>query len=86
MIVRNNTVYGNNGTAIICSLDCYKILVEHSVLYNNTGSGIAFTRSVTHSVRRSSQVHGHGAAIQVSRSTDDEKYNNTISNVRSSME
>ena len=28
MVIRNNTVYGNNGTAIICSLDCYNILFE----------------------------------------------------------
>jgi mannuronan 5-epimerase len=85
MIIRNNTVYGNNGTAIICSLDCYNILVEQNVVYNNTGSGIAFTRNVTHSVVRSNYVHGQGAAIQVSRSTNDEIYNNTISNVRSGI-
>jgi mannuronan 5-epimerase len=85
MIIRNNTVYGNNGTAIICSLDCYNILVEHNVVYNNTDSGIAFTRNVTHSVVRSNYVHGQGAAIQVSRSTNDEIYNNTISNVRSGI-
>jgi poly(beta-D-mannuronate) C5 epimerase len=85
MIIRNNTVYGNNGTAIICSLDCYNILVEHNVVYNNTGSGIAFTRNVTHSVVRSNYVHEQGAAIQVSRSTNDEIYNNTISNVQSGI-
>jgi poly(beta-D-mannuronate) C5 epimerase len=85
MIIRNNTVYGNNGTAIICSLDCYNILVEHNVVYNNTGSGIAFTRNVTHSVIRSNYVHEQGAAIQVSRSTNDEIYNNTISNVQSGI-
>jgi hypothetical protein len=85
MIIRNNTVYGNNGTGIICSLDCYNILVEHNVVYNNTGSGIAFTRNVTHSVVRSNYVHEQGAAIQVSKSTNDEIYNNTISNVQSGI-
>ncbi|MGB7956770.1 MAG: right-handed parallel beta-helix repeat-containing protein, partial [Candidatus Nitrosopolaris sp.] len=85
MIIRNNTVYANNGTGIICSLDCYNILVERNVVYNNTGSGIAFTRNVTHSVVRSNYVHGQGAAIQVSKSSNDEIYNNTISNVRSGI-
>ena len=85
MIIRNNTVYANNGTGIICSLDCYNILVEHNVVYNNTGSGIAFTRNVTHSVVRSNYVHEQGAAIQVSKSTNDEIYNNTISNVGSGI-
>jgi poly(beta-D-mannuronate) C5 epimerase len=28
MVIRNNTVYGNNGTAIICSLDCYIYLLK----------------------------------------------------------
>ncbi len=30
MIIRNNTAYGNNGSGIICSLNCYKILIENN--------------------------------------------------------
>jgi mannuronan 5-epimerase len=31
MIIRNNTVYRNNGIGMICSLNCYNILIENKV-------------------------------------------------------
>ncbi len=36
MIIRNNTVYNNNGTAIICSL-IYNITYENNKIYDNNG-------------------------------------------------
>ena len=35
MIIRNNTVYQNNGTAIICSVDCYNIMLR-TIMYMTT--------------------------------------------------
>jgi mannuronan 5-epimerase len=85
MVIRNNTVYGNNGTAIICSQDCYNILFEKNVVYNNTGSGIAFSRNVTNSIARDNNIYDQSRAIHVSRSHNNEIYNNTISNGKSGI-
>src|SRR5690349_5460834 len=80
MIIRNNIVYDNNGTAIICSLDCYNITFENNIVYNNQGGGIVFSRNTTHSVARNNYVHDQATPIQVSRSHNNEVYNNIISN------
>jgi poly(beta-D-mannuronate) C5 epimerase len=80
MIIRNNIVYDNNGTAIICSLDCYNITFENNIVYNNHGGGIVFSRNTTHSVARNNYVHDQATPIQVSRSHNNEVYNNIISN------
>jgi poly(beta-D-mannuronate) C5 epimerase len=85
MVIRNNTVYGNNGTAIICSQDCYKILFEKNVVYNNNGAGIAFSRNVTNSIARDNNIYDQSRAIHVSRSHNNEIYNNTVSNGKSAI-
>ena len=85
MVIRNNTVYSNNGTAIICSQDCYNILFEKNVVYNNTGSGIAFSRNVTNSIARDNYIYDQNRAIHVSRSHNNEIYNNTVSNGKSGI-
>jgi len=85
MVIRNNTVYGNNGTAIICSLDCYNILIEKNVVYNNTGSGIGFSRNMTNSIARDNNIYDQSRAIHVSRSHNNEIYNNTVSNGKSAI-
>jgi poly(beta-D-mannuronate) C5 epimerase len=85
MVIRNNTVYGNNGTAIICSLDCHNILIEKNVVYNNTGSGIGFSRNMTNSVARDNNIYDQSRAIHVSRSHNNEIYNNTVSNGKSAI-
>jgi parallel beta-helix repeat protein len=85
MIIRNNTVYGNNGTAIICSLDCYNILFEKNIVYNNTGSGIAFSRNVTNSIAKDNYIYDQPRAIHISKSHNNEIYNNTISNSTSAI-
>jgi mannuronan 5-epimerase len=38
MIIRNNTVFGNGGIGIICSLDCYNVLIENNNVYDNAAS------------------------------------------------
>jgi poly(beta-D-mannuronate) C5 epimerase len=80
MLIRNNTVYNNNGTGIICSLDCYRILIENNNVYNNTGSGIVFSRNMTHSIARNNYIHEQPRAILISRSNNNQVYNNTIVN------
>jgi mannuronan 5-epimerase len=38
MIIRSNTVYGDHGIGIICSLDYYNILIENNKVHDNLGS------------------------------------------------
>jgi mannuronan 5-epimerase len=80
MVIRNNRVYDNNGTAIICSLDCYNITFENNIVYNNNGGGIVFSRNTTQSVARNNYVFNQTTPIQLSRSHNNEVYNNIISN------
>jgi mannuronan 5-epimerase len=81
----HDTVYGNNGTDIICSQDCYNILIEKNVVYNNTGSGIAFSRNMTNSIVRDNNIYDQSRAIHVSQSHNNEIYNNTVSNSKSAI-
>ncbi|MGE5633913.1 MAG: hypothetical protein ACM3VV_01650, partial [Deltaproteobacteria bacterium] len=39
MIIKNNTVYDNGSSGIICSLDCYNITIEGNEIYNNGNNG-----------------------------------------------
>ncbi|MGB8035922.1 MAG: right-handed parallel beta-helix repeat-containing protein, partial [Nitrososphaeraceae archaeon] len=73
-------VYDNNGTAIICSLNCYNIRFEKNIVYNNHGGGIVFSRNTTHSVARNNYVHDQTIPIQIAASYNNAVYNNTISN------
>ena len=60
MIIRNNTVYQNNGTAIICSVDCYNIMFDNNHVYDNNGVGVSlvgtlFTllpKTITYAIRQ----------------------------------
>src|ERR671921_886705 len=80
IVMENNTVYHNNGTAIICSVNCYNITFENNNVYGNNGAGITFSRNTTHSVARNNYVHDQIKPIEVSRSHNNEVYNNMISN------
>jgi len=80
MIIRNNTVYHNNGTAIICSVNCYNITFENNEVYGNNGAGITFSRNTTHSVANNNYIHDQIKPIEVSKSHNNEVYNNKISN------
>ena len=75
----------NNGTAIICSLDCYNILFEKNIVYNNRGSGIVFSRNVTNSIAKDNYIYNQPRAIHISKSHNNEIYNNTISNSTSAI-
>jgi mannuronan 5-epimerase len=84
MIIRNNTVYHNNGTAIICSVNCYNITYENNKVYDNNGAGITFSRNTTHSVAKNNYIHNQIKPIEVSKSHNNEVYNNMISNTNTS--
>ena len=79
MIIRSNVVNDNGGIGIICSLDCYNITIENNEVYNNVEPGIMFSRNMYNSIARNNYVHNEGIAIFVSRSHNNEIYNNTIS-------
>jgi len=84
MIIRNNTVYENGGTGIICSLNCYNITIEKNVVRNNglhspIATGIAFSRNMSHSVASNNNVSNEAQCIEISGSHINEIYNNRIS-------
>lgn len=80
MTSRNNTVYNNNGTAIICSLNCYKILYENNTVYDNNGAGIVFSRNTTQSIAMNNFIHDQTNPIFLVESNNNEVYNNGILN------
>jgi parallel beta-helix repeat protein len=78
----NNVVYKNNASGIICSKDCYNLLIEGNDVYNNSGAGrgIAFSISTTNSVAKNNYVHDQPKCISFNReSNHNAVYNNTIS-------
>jgi hypothetical protein len=80
MIIRNNTVYNNNGTAIICSLNCYNIVYGFNKVYNNNGAGISFSRNTTGSVARYNYITNQETPIELSASNNNQVYGNIIIN------
>ncbi|HEX5186092.1 MAG TPA: right-handed parallel beta-helix repeat-containing protein [Nitrososphaeraceae archaeon] len=83
MIIRNNTVHDHGAMGIICSLDCYNITIEGNEVYNSAGSGIMFSRNMSDSIARSNDVHDEEKCIFLSQSSNNEVYNNTVSNCES---
>jgi poly(beta-D-mannuronate) C5 epimerase len=79
MVIRNNTVNGNGGIGIICSLDCYNIEIEDNVVYNNTKMGIMFSRSMTDSIARNNDISNEDRGMVISESTNNEIYDNKVS-------
>lgn len=86
MNIRNNTVNDNGGIGIICSLDCYNIAIEDNVVYNNTKMGIMFSRNMTDSIARNNDVSNEDRGIVISESSNNEIYNNTVSDSGSGIE
>ena len=83
MVIRNNIVYGNNASGIICAKDCHNILVEGNEVYKNggVGRGIAFTINTTSSTARNNIVSDQPRCVSFSKESNyNEVYNNTLSN------
>jgi mannuronan 5-epimerase len=84
--IRNNTVHDNGSIGIICSLDCYNITIENNVVYNNSKMGIMFSRNMTDSIVRNNNVTNEDRGIIVSESSNNEIYNNTVSDSGSGID
>jgi parallel beta-helix repeat protein len=81
-------VYNNNASGIICSKDCYNLLIEGNEVYNNSGAarGIAFSINTTNSVAKNNYVHDQPRCISFNRESNyNEVYNNTISGCRTGI-
>ncbi len=86
MTIKNNTVHDNGSIGIICSLDCYNITIENNTVYNNTKMGIMFSRNMTDSIARNNDVSNEDRGIVMSESSNNEVYNNTITNSGSGID
>ncbi len=86
MIIRNNTVHDDGSIGIICSLDCYNITIENNVVYNNTKMGIMFSRNMTNSIARNNSVSNEDRGIVISESSENEIYNNRVSDSGSGID
>jgi poly(beta-D-mannuronate) C5 epimerase len=78
MLIRNNTVHGNGATGIICSLDCSHITIENNKAYSNTRIGIMLSRNMRDSIVRNNIVNNETQGIFVSKSHNNQIYNNTV--------
>lgn len=88
LVIRDNLVYNNNASAIICSKHCYAILIEGNEVYNNTGAtrGIAFSINTTKSVAKNNYIHDQSGGISFNRGSDHNAvYNNTILNCKTGV-
>jgi parallel beta-helix repeat protein len=77
-IVRNH-VYDNYGAGIICSLDCYDVLIEGNDVEDNSKYGIYLSRDMQRSIVRNNVISGSPIGIVVSESSNNWIYGNTIS-------
>jgi parallel beta-helix repeat protein len=78
MVIRNNVVHDNGGIGIICSLNCYNIMIENNKTYNNTKMGIMFSRNMYDSVARNNIVAREEKGIVISESHNNQIYNNHV--------
>ena len=84
MVILNNIVYDNFNAGIICSADCYNILIEGNKVYNNGHGdnmrGIAVSRNVTNTIIKNNIVYDEDKCISIGRdSYDNNIYDNTLS-------
>jgi poly(beta-D-mannuronate) C5 epimerase len=77
MNITNNYIH-HNRIGIICSLDCYNILIEGNLAEHNSNAGIFFSRNMTDSIARNNHIYNSSTGITVSESPNNQIYNNTI--------
>jgi len=83
MIISNNVVNNiTRGAGIICSVDCYNIVIENNVVYDVGIAGIMLSRNTTNSIIRDNVVYDSGATgagISIDNSRSNKVYNNVVS-------
>jgi len=72
-------LYSRFEIGIICSLDCYNIIIENNTVYNNTKMGVMFSRNMYDSVSRNNIITHEEKGIVISESHNNSVYNNHIS-------
>ena len=80
--ITNNSIH-HDPIGIICSVDCYDILIAGNKIYDTNKAGIFFSRGMQHSIARSNFVYNTSSGIILSESPDNLVYNNTIKGARS---
>jgi parallel beta-helix repeat protein len=63
---------------IICSLDCYDILIEGNLVEHNINYGIFFSRNMHDSIARDNRVYNSTTGITVAESPNNQIYDNRI--------
>ena len=79
------SILTSSSIGIICSLDCYNIIVENNTVYNNTKMWIMLSRNMTNSIVKNNNVSNEDRGIVISESSNNEIYNNTVSRSGSGM-
>ena len=64
MNITNNWVH-HNPLGIICSLDCYNIIIEGNIVEHNRDYGLFFSRNMTDSVARNNDIYNTTIGIMV---------------------
>jgi mannuronan 5-epimerase len=82
MSITNNWVH-HNRFGIICSLNCYNILIEGNTVHHNTDYGIFFSRNMHDSIARNNHVYNSSIGITVAESPNNQIYNNRIEGITS---
>src|SRR6266511_1984377 len=77
MNITNNWLH-HNPIGVICSDDCYNILIERNVVHHNTDAGIFFSRNMQDSIARNNHIYNTSSGIIVSESPNNQIYNNII--------
>jgi parallel beta-helix repeat protein len=77
MNITNNWLH-HNPRGVICSLDCYNVLIEGNLVEHNIESGIFFSRNMHDSIARNNHVYNSSNGITVAESPNNQIYNNTI--------
>jgi poly(beta-D-mannuronate) C5 epimerase len=77
MNITNNWLH-HNPIGVICSDDCYNILIDGNKVDDNTNAGIFFSRNMTNSIARNNDVDNTNTGILLSESPNNQIYDNTI--------